>query len=1189
MAILRVAEAYHRDAGRGIARIDTETMRALGLISGDVLEIKGKSIAAAIVHPAYSTDSGKSIIRIDGDIRGNAGVALDDKVTVWQTKAKVAKRITLAPTQPIRIAGGERYLLSRLKGVPVTKGQIIRIDLLGYPVSFVVTNTVPAGTIIPNIDTEIVLREARREEKIGLGLPRVTYEDIGGLKREIGMIREMIELPLRHPELFERLGIEAPKGVLLHGAPGTGKTLIAKAVANETDANFLAISGPEIMSKFYGESEKHLREIFEEAEKNAPSIISIDELDSIAPKRGETTGEVERRVVAQLLSLMDGLESRGQVVVIGATNRPNSLDDALRRGGRFDREIELGIPDRNGREEILQVHTRGMPLAEDVDLKNVAGRTHGFVGADLSSLCKEAAMHAIRKILPEIDIEQDIPQELMDSLVVSENNFSEALKNTEPSALREVFVEVPNVKWEDIGGLERMKQELKEVVEWPLKYSDAFTALNTKPPGGVMLFGPPGTGKTMLAKAVANESDANFISIKGPELLCISGETPIFTDHCGLRPVETFYADMHHLGEIEMERENVEVIKLKEPVYTFGINNEGKLTKTVIKRVYKLYVPTTYKIGFSNNSEILVSGNQPFLTYATGIKWIKAEDLKVGNMIATPSRLSTFELQLDFKLPKYKHLVLVKEDRDFYYVKIFSTKEITRIPKKLTPELAEFLGWFVSEGNVSKDAVTLCGKDENNTKRFEELFQIFVDVHRVKQRYMMTTVYSTPLIKFLEEIFEMRLGKKKSGSIVVPQVVFKANEEVITSHLRGLWSGDGHIDDKKIEYGTMSEKLAFGITYLLTQLGIKSKYWRRKDELKMVTISGKKEMQRFKHLVYGDGKTEKIRQFYNARYTIPDVSELLRKVKETLGLRYNREIPEGLFEGVISKRKRCGLLRLQRMMEYIDRYADEEFKRGEVYKTLRMIAYSDLYWVNIVNKERTSSQIMFDVETEASSFVGGELPMVLHNSKWVGESERAVREVFRKAKQSAPCIIFLDEIDSIVPIRGMNNDSHVTERVVSQLLTEMDGLEELKDVIVIAATNRPDMVDPALLRPGRLDRLIYIQTPDKETRQKIFAVHLKGKPIGEDVDIEELAERTEKYVGADIAAIVKEAVMAALREFFASGITREYEEERAAIKNIVIRKPHFDEAFKRVKPATNNKAQQEFEAKAEDLVKHAYA
>ncbi|RLG31038.1 AAA family ATPase [Methanosarcinales archaeon] len=722
--VLRVAEAYHRDAGRGIARIDTETMRKLGVVSGDVIEIEGKNIATAIVWPGYSPDSNKSIIRIDGNIRANAGVAIDDRVRIKKTKVKEAKKVTLEPTQPVRIAGGERYIARILKGRPITKGQIIRVEMLGNPITFVVTNTIPLGTVIPQIDTEIVLRKPREE---AIGVPHVTYEDIGGLKREIGMIREMIELPLRHPELFERLGIDPPKGVLLHGPPGTGKTLIAKAVATETDANFYSISGPEIMSKFYGESEKHLRDIFEEARKNAPSIIFIDELDSIAPKRGETTGEVERRVVAQLLSLMDGLESRGQVVVVGATNRVNALDEALRRGGRFDREIEIGIPDRNGREEILQVHTRGMPLAEDVNLKEFADLTHGFVGADLASLCKEAAMHALRKILPEIDIEKEIPPEVMEKLKVTKEDFGEALKSTEPSALREVFVEVPNVKWDDIGGLEHAKQELKEVVEWPLKYPETFERLKTKPPKGILLFGPPGTGKTMLVKAVANATEANFISIKGPELL----------------------------------------------------------------------------------------------------------------------------------------------------------------------------------------------------------------------------------------------------------------------------------------------------------------------------------------------------------------------------------------------------------------------------------------------------------------------------SKWVGESEKAVREIFRKAKQAAPCIIFLDEIDSIAPVRGGGYDTHVTERVVSQMLTAMDGLEELNDVVIIAATNRPDMVDPALLRPGRLDRLIYIQPPDKEGRKKIFEVHLRGKPIGEDVDIEELAKRTEGYVGADIAGIVKEAVMSALREFITSGISDEHVKE--AIKNVVVKKKHFETAIKSVRPSVTPKVQEEFAGKVEDFVKYAYA
>ena len=724
-AILRVAEAYHDDANRGRARIDTETMRKLGVVSGDVIEIEGKTIATAIVWTAHSPDSNKSIIRIDGNIRRNAGVAIDDHVRVRKTTSNKAKKIVLAPTQPVRISGDYRYLLNELKGRPITKGQVTWIPSIRGPIGFHVINTIPSGVVIPDmVETKLEFREPREE---AIGVSHVTYEDIGGLKREIGMIREMIELPLRHPELFERLGIEPPKGVLLHGPPGTGKTLIAKAVASETDANFFSISGPEIMSKFYGESEKHLRDIFEEAGKNAPSIIFIDELDSIAPKRGETTGEVERRVVAQLLSLMDGLESRGQVVVVGATNRVNALDEALRRGGRFDREIEIGIPNRNGREEILQVHTRGMPLAEDVNLKELADITHGFVGADLASLCKEAAMYALRKILPEIDIEKEIPPEVMEKLKVTKEDFSGALKNTEPSALREVFVEVPNVKWDDIGGLEHAKQELKEVVEWPLKYPAVFSRLNTKPPKGILLFGPPGTGKTMLVKAVANVTEANFISIKGPELL----------------------------------------------------------------------------------------------------------------------------------------------------------------------------------------------------------------------------------------------------------------------------------------------------------------------------------------------------------------------------------------------------------------------------------------------------------------------------SKWVGESEKAVREIFRKAKQAAPCIIFLDELDSIAPVRGAGFDSHVTERVVSQLLTAMDGLEELKEVIIIAATNRPDMVDPALLRPGRLDRLIYIQPPDKEEREKIFEVHLRGKPIGEDVDVEELAKRTDGYVGADIAAIVKEAVMSALREFITSGISEEHVKE--AIKNIVVKKKHFETAIKGVRPTVTPEAKEEFEGKVEDFVKYAYA
>lgn len=721
--ILRVQEAYHRDVGRGIARIDMETMRHLGMISGDIIEIEGKgATASAVVWPGYPSEEGKGVILIDGNIRSNAKVGIDDKVKVRKIQAKHADRITLAPTQPIRITGGEYYLLKLLEGRPISKGQTIRVEMLGSPMTFVVTNTRPSGTVIADRNTEVNISEKPAAEKLEK-MPRVSYEDIGGLKREIGLVREMIELPLRHPELFQKLGIDPPKGVLLYGPPGTGKTMIAKAVASETDANFINISGPEIMSKYYGESEKQLRDIFKEAEDNAPSIIFIDEIDSIAPKREEVTGEVERRVVAQLLSLMDGLQTRGQVIVVAATNRPNAVDPALRRGGRFDREIEIGVPDKNGRLEILHVHTRGMPLAENVNLERIADVTHGFVGADIAALCKESAMHALRRVLPHIDIEKEIPSEVLESLEITGDDFTDALKNIEPSAMREVFVEVPDVHWSDVGGLADIKQELRESVEWPLKYKEVFSITNTVPPKGILIFGPPGTGKTLLAKAVANESEANFISVKGPEVL----------------------------------------------------------------------------------------------------------------------------------------------------------------------------------------------------------------------------------------------------------------------------------------------------------------------------------------------------------------------------------------------------------------------------------------------------------------------------SKWVGESERAVRETFRRARQSAPTIIFFDEIDAIAPTRGVGMDSHVTERVVSQLLTELDGLEELHSVVVLAATNRPDMVDTALLRPGRLDRLLYVTPPDEKSRIEIFKIHTEGKPLAPDVNIEQLAKRTPNYVGADIDAICREAAMLAIREYITPEMTPEQAKKDAGSIRITMK--NFEDALRKVKPTTSRDMMQRYERLAREFAK----
>ncbi|MHA1348892.1 MAG: CDC48 family AAA ATPase [Candidatus Odinarchaeia archaeon] len=711
--IVRVIEAKPQDVGRNIARLDPEIAKELGIQTGDVIEIIGEKNTAAIAWPGYPEDRGKGIIRLDSATRRNAGVSLDDKVEIRKAQVEPAKRISFAPLEPIKITGAEEYLKRMLDGRVLTVGDYVELPTLsGKVLLTVISHTPKTDTVIITDTTQVEISDKPAKELAIGRIPRVSYEDIGGLEEEIKKIREMVELPLKYPEIFRKLGIEAPKGVLLYGPPGTGKTLLAKAVANETNANFYSINGPEIMSKFYGESESRLREIFDEAEKNAPSIIFIDEIDSIAPKREEVTGEVEKRVVSQLLSLMDGLKARGKVVVIGATNRPNALDPALRRPGRFDREIEIGIPDQKGRLEILQIHTRGMPLAKDVDLKQISEITHGFVGADLEALCKEAAMRALRRILPEIDLNQDtIPAEVLEKIEVTREDFMNALKGIEPSALREVFIEVPNVRWEDIGGLEDVKQELIEAVEWPLKYPKLFEYMNAKPPKGILLYGMPGTGKTLLAKAVASESQANFISVKGPEFL----------------------------------------------------------------------------------------------------------------------------------------------------------------------------------------------------------------------------------------------------------------------------------------------------------------------------------------------------------------------------------------------------------------------------------------------------------------------------SKWVGESERAVRETFRKAKQAAPCIVFFDEIDAITPIRGGGyGDSQVTERVISQILTELDGLEELRGVTVIAATNRPDIIDPALLRPGRFDRLIYIKLPDLETRKKIFEVHLRNRPIADDVDIDELASRTEGYSGADIAAVCNEAVMSAIREYIATHPDVE-QEEKIECK---IKKKHFEEALKKIKPLPKSRLEQ---------------
>ncbi|WP_299291327.1 CDC48 family AAA ATPase [Nitrosopumilus sp.] len=698
---LKVLEAYTRDVGRGVARIDYDSMDTLNASTGDVIEIKGKRRTVAKCLPLYPSDEGKGIIRIDGLGRNNSGIAIGDTISVRKIKAVAAEKVVVAPLEAIPPID-ERYLADALESVPLIKGDNVMVPYFGGRLTFQVIGVTPAADAVL-VTQKTVFHIAEKGETLR-GVPQVTYEDIGGLTDEIKKVREMIELPLRHPEIFEKLGIEAPKGVLLYGPPGTGKTLLAKAVANESNAHFISISGPEIMSKFYGESEARLREIFKEAREKAPSIIFVDEIDSIAPKREEVTGEVERRVVSQMLSLMDGLEARGKVIVISATNRPNAIDPALRRPGRFDREIEIKVPDKKGRKDILAIHSRNMPLSDDVNIDKISGISHGYVGADLEYLCKEAAMKCLRRLLPILNLEEEkIPPETLDKLIVNHEDFTKALIEVTPSGMREVFIENPDVKWDEVGGLEEVKRELQEAVEWPMKYPGLYDKLGHSMPRGILLHGPSGTGKTLLAKAVATQSEANFVSVRGPELL----------------------------------------------------------------------------------------------------------------------------------------------------------------------------------------------------------------------------------------------------------------------------------------------------------------------------------------------------------------------------------------------------------------------------------------------------------------------------SKWVGESERGIREIFKRARQSAPCVVFFDEIDSIAPIRGAGGETAVTERVVSQLLTELDGMENMHGVVVLAATNRADMIDPALLRPGRFDKIIQVPNPDKDSRKRILEINAEKIPIGDDVDMEKIAEITDGMSGADTSSIANTAVSLVIHEFLDKHPDVK-DVEKSSIDAKVTMK-HFEEAVKKVR------------------------
>jgi transitional endoplasmic reticulum ATPase len=512
---VKVRDARKSDYGRGIIRLSQRVFQELGLSSGDVVLIEGKKKAVGI---AWMSNEEDSAARIDGILRHNAEVNIDDTVEISKVQSSPAKELKLAPNQEIRFDQGfVTYVHNRILNMPILNGNVVVIEIMGNALPLTVTNVKPKGVVRVVPETQMTI--SQKPQPVSEGYTAVSYEDIGGLKEEIERVREIIEIPMNHPEVFKKLGITPPKGVLLYGPPGTGKTLLAKAVANETDSNFLVINGPELMSKFYGQSEENLRKIFEQAKENAPSIVFIDEIDSLAPKRGEVTGEVEKRLVSQLLTIMDGLDPRGDIVVIAATNRPEDVDEALRRPGRFDREIEIGMPNKYGRKEILQVHTRSMPL-ENVDLDHYADITHGYTGADITALCREAGMNALRRIVPDLKKSDEVlSQEIIENLQVTDEDFYNAFKRVEPSAMREALIEIPKVKWKDIGGLDEVEQELRESVEWPLLYPDLFEDIGVESPHGILLYGPPGCGKTLLAKAVANESSANFISVKGPELL----------------------------------------------------------------------------------------------------------------------------------------------------------------------------------------------------------------------------------------------------------------------------------------------------------------------------------------------------------------------------------------------------------------------------------------------------------------------------------------------------------------------------------------------------------------------------------------------------------------------------------------------------------------------------------------------
>jgi transitional endoplasmic reticulum ATPase len=1180
---LKVAEALQIDYGKRTIRVDSTARKVLDVTTGDVVEIKGKKSTAAIVLPAHPQDEGLNIIRMDGILRSNSSVGLGDRVRVKKAEIKPAKKIVLAPNQPSRYAPGfDVYVKKNLLGKPLTRGDVLSINVFGTSFPFAVAQTLPVGITLVTEETAVELREEPVKE---LGrIPTITYEDIGGLRDEVQKIREMVELPMRFPQLFERLGIEPPKGVLIYGSPGTGKTLLAKAVANETESHFITINGPEIVSKFVGEAEERLRQIFQEAEENAPSIVFIDELDAIAPKREEVVGEVEKRIVAQMLALMDGLKGRGQVIVIGATNRPNAIDPALRRPGRFDREIEIGVPDKRGRKEIMMIHTRGMPLAEDVSLDDLAAVTHGFVGADLSSLSKEAAMKSLRRILPKIDLEKgEIPPELLENLQVTGRDFQEALKEVQPSALREVMIEVPNVKWEQIGGLEALKRELKEAVELPLKRPEVFTKIGIRPVRGVLLFGPPGTGKTLLAKAVATESEANFIAVRGPELLSkwvgesLAYEEPVWVlDGGNLKRVE--------IGRLVDEKlaENpagvaVQALAQRTKLLTFTLDEQGRSVLAPIDDFIRHRAPgELYRVTTQSGRQLTTTGDHALFTLINGrVRPTPASQLVAGEShVALPARLPALEREAAWDLteqfkdnsdvfvkpsplfgravsklgpenaarllgcsPRFaqesvgraRHslpLPLFRRLMDAAGVG-FDAAELTltyrgsaqTLPGRLSasPDLCYALGFWVAEGDYNRSALRF---SNHNGENREALRAALARIGTRAKLYEGCVRAEHPLLqRFFREVLGLAPYADNKRA---PDFLFSAPRSHIAAFLRGYYSGDGSVHGNRhrsyVEASTSSPALARDIQHLLLHFGVVATLWRGREKrtggnkLK-VLFTGVTNFERFLEV----GFSQRSKQARLAAYPAAKRWRRSAQIPMDANLRAflaTHGYPEW------ARSQTVGIDKLRQALERND--AERKFKDAWA------LVESDYHWDKVVRVEKVKydKPFVYDISVPGvQRFLAGEGDLLAHNS------ERGIKEVFRKARSAAPCIIFFDEIDAMAPRRGGEGEgSHVTERMVNQLLSEMDGIEILKDVVVIAATNRVDIVDSALLRPGRFDKLLEVPMPDERARLDILKVHTKGMPLASDVDHKELAKATENYSGADLEAMCREAGMTALRE-----------------------------------------------------------